>query len=59
MIRALQTGFGTSIGILIFDQFLSSDHKLNWPRAVFVGVFVFLGLWLYDFLRSKKPRSAA
>jgi len=59
MFTALQIGFGTSTGVLIYDRFLATDHKFNWPRAAFVGVLVFLGLWLYDYLKSKKSGAAA
>jgi len=59
MFTALQIGLGTSVGTLIYDRFLGSDHKFNWPRAAFVGVFVFLGLWLYNHLKSKKSSAAA
>jgi hypothetical protein len=47
------------IGVLLFGRFISSAHRFDWPRAIFVGLFMGLASWLYYRYKSSKAVVAA
>lgn len=55
MLKAVQTGFGLAVGTLLYSLIISGAgaYRLDWPRAVVVGVIGLLAHLLYLSFKSK------
>ena len=41
MKQAFATGAGCATGTVLYGYIFTAEHAPDWPRALFVGVFVF------------------
>ena len=51
---AMGTGAGFFIGVAAYSYFTTTPHEVEWPRAIFVGVFVALGSWLWNTYKARR-----
>ena len=55
MLNAIGTGCGLAVGTLIYSLLVSGvgPYRLDWPKAIFMGIIGFLAYYLYAALKSK------
>ena len=47
-------GFGIFVGTAAYSYFTSTPHQVDWPRAVFVGAFSAVGVWLWTSFKARR-----
>jgi len=58
MLKAMQMGFGLFAGTLLYSLFVSGagSYRLDWPRAIVIGIVGFLACWLYLTFKARRSR---
>lgn len=61
MVKALQTGGSLAAATLLYSLLISGvgPYRLDWSRALFIGVLGFLVHCLYLLVKSKRSHHAA
>ena len=51
---SLVAGAGFFVGVATYSYFTTTPHHVEWPRAIFIGVFMVLGSWLWNSYKARR-----